>query len=122
MTKPDALVSDVASRIRSHFESEGTGDIVRRSEELILHPEAGESEIELVGAEGPSLVHPWPKRVPLDAYLASALSQLQAVEKELVVHLSDIVSLVCREVDINLYEPRKKTDPVHHANVADSDV
>jgi transcriptional regulator with XRE-family HTH domain len=40
----------------------------------------------------------------------------------LVNHLSDLVNLVCRSVDIDLYEPRKKTDPVHNADVRATDV
>src|SRR2546425_533666 len=104
MAKPNALVSDLTSRIRDHFESEGSAEVVRRSEQLILRPEARDGQLEPICAEGPILVHPHPKRVPLDAYLASALSRLEPVEKELVVHLSDIVNLVCRTVDIDLYE------------------
>ena len=58
----------------------------------------------------------------LTAYLASALSGLGETERQLVFALSDMVSLVCARHDIELYEPRKKTDPVHHPDVPDADV
>lgn len=63
-----------------------------------------------------------PAHTPLDAYLASALTGLNEIQRQLVFHLSDTVGVICGELDIDLYEPRKKTDPVHHQSVADSDV
>jgi transcriptional regulator with XRE-family HTH domain len=122
MAKPNTLASDLTNRIRGHFESEGAEEIVRRSEQLILRSTREASPLESTHADGSILMHPRAKHVPLDAYLASALSQLTSVEKELVVHLSDIVSLVCRAANIELYEPRKKTDPVHNADVPDTEV
>ncbi len=59
---------------------------------------------------------------PLTAYLASALTGLRGAERQLVFQLSDAVSMVCQDLGIDLYEPRKKTDPVHHPEVADSEV
>lgn len=61
-------------------------------------------------------------RPPLDAYLACALTGLNEEQRQLVFQLSDAVATVCAELDIDLYEPRKQTDPVHHASVPDSDV
>ena len=61
-------------------------------------------------------------RVPLEAYLASALTGLSGSDRGLVFQLSDTVGLVCSDAGIELYEPRKKTDPVHHAEVPDSEV
>ena len=60
--------------------------------------------------------------ISLDAYLASALTGLSRDERSLVFQISDTVSEICRKHNINLYEPRKQTDPVHHADVQDSEV
>lgn len=61
-------------------------------------------------------------KVPLEAYLASALTGLNGSDRALVFQLSDTIGLVCSDAGIRLYEPRKKTDPVHHAEVPDSEV
>ena len=116
------LVLSLASRIRDHFDQEDPSEVVRRSQQLVLYPETRERQLDVNSVDGPALVHPQSKRVPLSAYLASALTGLSNVEKSLIVHLSDIVSIVCRAVEIDLYEPRKKTDPVHNADVTDTDV
>ena len=63
-----------------------------------------------------------PERPTLNAYLASALTGLNEEQRQLIFQLSDTVAMVCDGFDIDLYEPRKKTDPVHHADVADTDV
>jgi transcriptional regulator with XRE-family HTH domain len=115
------IAGNMMRRVQSHFEDEDPEEVVRRSEQLMLCPDQGGNEVVPV-SRGPVLVHPRPKRIPLSAYLASALTGLDAVQKALIVHLSDITSLVCRAVDIELYEPRKKTDPVHHAEVPDVEV
>jgi len=60
--------------------------------------------------------------LPLNGYLACALSGLNPEQRQLMFQLSDVVSTVCAEHRINLYEPRKKTDPVHHAEVSDAEV
>jgi transcriptional regulator with XRE-family HTH domain len=112
----------IKSRIQSHFNNEDPDEVVRRSEQLMLYPKESGAEISATPSIGPVLVHPRPKRIPLTAYLASALTGLDATQKALIVHLSDITSLVCRAVDVDLYEPRKTTDPVHHAQVPDAEV
>src|SRR5579885_3656881 len=66
------------------------------------------------------LSQPAPVRLPLEAYLACALSNLSTEQRQLMFTLSDVVRVVCNEAGINLYEPRKKTDPVHHADIQDS--
>jgi len=68
------------------------------------------------------LFQPQPAPLPLNAYLACALSNLNAEQRQLMFTLSDVVSVVCNEQSIDLYEPRKKTDPVHHPDVSDIDV
>jgi transcriptional regulator with XRE-family HTH domain len=68
------------------------------------------------------LLQPHPTPLPLDAYLACALTGLTNEQRQLVFQLSDVVATVCQEQAINLYEPRKKTDPVYHTAVPDSKV
>jgi transcriptional regulator with XRE-family HTH domain len=68
------------------------------------------------------LFRPQASPLRLDAYLACALTGLANEQRQLMFHLSDIVATVCAEQGIDLYEPRKKTDPVHHGDVPDSEV
>jgi hypothetical protein len=72
----------------------------------------------------PSVDHPTidTNSVLLRAYLASALTGLSPTDRALVFKVSDAIASVCRRANIELYEPRKKTDPVHHAHVPDSEV
>ena len=58
----------------------------------------------------------------LNAYLASALTGLTESQRENLFEVSDIVNSVCRDLEIDLYEPRKATDPVRHPNVDAKDV
>ncbi|MBI1926007.1 helix-turn-helix transcriptional regulator [Candidatus Poribacteria bacterium] len=62
------------------------------------------------------LFQPQPASLPLEAYLACALTGLTAEQRQLILDLSKIVAETCRVNDINLYEPRKHTAPVHHAD------
>lgn len=55
-------------------------------------------------------------------YLASALTGLRDEQRSEVFELSDTVAEVCAKSGIALYEPRKSTDPVHHAHVPDDQV
>lgn len=117
------MIPNIGARINEHFEKEDPEEVVRRSQQLMLYPGAAvEKALSRVAVEGPALAHPRSRPIPLNAYLASALTQLSTVDKALIVHLSDIVNLVCRAVAIDLYEPRKRTDPVHHADFRDSEV
>ena len=118
-----SLIPDLEGRIREHFAAEDPEEVVRQSRSLIKFPGNNLTDAALqYASEGSALLHPRPRPVPLNAYLASALTGLNATEKSLVIHLSDMVNLVCRSVDIDLYEPRKKTDPVHNADVPSSEV
>lgn len=67
-----------------------------------------------------NLFRPADAPLPLNAYLASALTGLDSNERSLVFQLSDTVSLVCEKHGIKLYEPRKITDPVHHSDINDT--
>lgn len=118
-----SLIPKLKDRIREHFDSEDPAEIVRQSRQLILYPQDDrETSLSPNAIEGPVLLHPRPRPVQLKAYLASALTNLDSNQKMLIAHLSDLVNVVCRSVDIDLYEPRKKTDPVHNADVTDTEV
>ena len=58
----------------------------------------------------------------LDAYLASALTGLTPGEREHLFAVSEIVASVCKDLEIDVYEPRKATDPVNHPQVSPEDV
>lgn len=60
--------------------------------------------------------------VRLNAYLATALTGLSETNRIRVFEISDAVANACRRADIELYEPRNSTDPVHHAHIPDFDV
>lgn len=53
------------------------------------------------------------------AYMATALTNLERAARMGVIFISDCVANVCKEHGIDLYEPRKVTDPVHNAQIAD---
>lgn len=63
---------------------------------------------------------PSPQRIR--AYLASALTGLSREDRDLIFDASDVVAEVCKTQGIDLYEPRKITDPVHHPHIADAEV
>lgn len=60
--------------------------------------------------------------IQLNAYLATALTGLSETDRIHVFEISDAVASACRQADIELYEPRNSTDPVHHAHIPDADV
>lgn len=61
-------------------------------------------------------------RVALDAYLACALTGLDSQQYQYISLLSDTINSICAAQGIELYEPRKVTDPSHHPEVDASDV
>ena len=58
----------------------------------------------------------------LNAYLASALTGLDADEKERLIAVSEVVVAVCDKIGIEVYEPRLATDPVHHPEFSSEEV
>lgn len=58
----------------------------------------------------------------LNAYLASALTGLTEKERYHLIAVSNIVNSVCKDLEIDLYEPIKATDPVEHPHVKATDV
>lgn len=64
-----------------------------------------------------------PSPLPLNAYLASALTGLTPDQRETIFDLSDVINGVCRAHQIDLYEPRKAgTDPIKNPDVMASSV
>jgi transcriptional regulator with XRE-family HTH domain len=114
---------DAADRLRSHFAGTTSGEFEERLDrycpELALTvPEPNEATplSQLI------LFRPQQSPLRLQAYLASALTGLSYEQRQLVFQLSDVISTICSDLDIDLYEPRKQTDPVHHADISASDV
>ena len=58
----------------------------------------------------------------LDAYLASGLTGLDETQRRLLLDVSAIVDAVCREVEIDLYQPVNATDPVANPEVSAENV
>ncbi len=125
-----------AQELRNHFSTVSTEDYLevasRYSPELLAGGEMSEdpqfAQLGLQGLETEdasgalALFRSAPAHTPLDAYLACALTGLDESQRQLIFALSDMVAQVCESIDIQLYEPRKKTDPVHHTDVPDSEV
>ena len=60
--------------------------------------------------------------LPLNAYLASALTGLSEDQREQLFAVSDVISAVCEDTDIVVYEPRKSTDPIRHQHISAEEV
>lgn len=122
----------VTSEIRNHFDSVSETEFKRNVEKFCvetLEEENMESIEQYKETEpGQLLLFPHQNMVMsslplhLDAYLACALTGLTEEQRQLMFHLSDIVATVCEGFDISLYEPRKKTDPVHNQDISDTEV
>ena len=108
--------------VDEHFDKSQADEIVRRSEQMRLYRALPDCIDDEAIAEGPALVHPTAQRLPLRAYLASALTGLSEEQRKIVFDISDRINQICLEADIELYEPRKKTDPVHNPEVSDAEV
>src|SRR5438128_10912688 len=105
--------------VREHFVSSLPEEVVQRAQQLLLYGDLPDSVDDEHVAEGPALAHPRVHRVPLRAYLACALTGLTVDQRNnTVFDLSDRVNRICLEIDIELYEPRKKTDPAHSADMS----
>lgn len=121
---------EVKREIEDHFESVTQFEfadnlkkfelIEENSEPSLDIEAAGEETGQLLLFRGPTVLSTPPLK--LDAYLACALTGLNDEQRQLMFQLSDVVSTVCEDFNIDLYEPRKKTDPVHNPEVADTDV
>lgn len=63
-----------------------------------------------------------PDRIPLNAYLACALTGLDDTKHELMVWLSNSVRSVCEAEGVDLYEPRNHTDPSNNDSYTPEEV
>jgi transcriptional regulator with XRE-family HTH domain len=112
----------ISDRIEGHFEAESPADIVRRSQALVLNPIQSSLALDHTAVSESALTHAHPHRLQLDAYLACALTGLSSEQRCLIDYLSEIIDVACREVEINLYQPAKHTDPNKHANISAAEV
>jgi len=112
----------LTNRVEDHFDEGSPAEIVRRSQQLVLYPNEIGAAIEPFLIAESALAHPLPRSVRLEAYLASALTGLSPENRAVVDHLSDVIDIACREVEIDLYQPAKYTDPQKHATVSPHDV
>lgn len=108
--------------VHDHFDESRAEEIVRRAEQMRLYKELPDRVDDEDVAEGTALLHPAARKFPLKAYLASALTGLSEGQRKTVFDISDRVNEICLESDVELYEPRKKTDPVHNPEVSDAEV
>ncbi|HVC32110.1 MAG TPA: helix-turn-helix domain-containing protein [Chloroflexota bacterium] len=119
---------EAARVLRAHFASvspEQFVDNVRRFSPEIIDGDSAE-KVEVPGedecVDQLMLFQPQPSSIALDAYLACALTGLNSEQRQLMFQLSDVVAAICGEYNIKVYEPRKKTDPVHNPTVLDAEV
>lgn len=85
-------------------------------------PIASASDLQAPEERQLALFTPHPSALPLNAYLACALTGLNESARNTLFGLSDMVSQVCRRNGIDLYEPRKHTDPELHTEVPATEV
>ena len=119
MVKPE----DVEGALNEHFEQINLDDFKERYDKSTggnavlqewVQPAATTRDVILTQMEAAPL--------PLNAYLASALTGLSDDEREHAFAVSDLATSVCEELGIEVYEPRKSTDPVKHADVPSGEV
>jgi len=119
---------EVADRLRKHFSEVSSTQFLDHLRlycpELIDRRAVEDSARTREGTPMGQLVlfQPRPSPLPLNAYLAYGLTGLTNEQRQFMFHISDLVAMLCKEQGIDLYEPRKKTDPVHHPNVQDAEV
>ena len=119
--------SEASNLLGKHFEEtspEEFGERLKRYCPDLLGDDSMKEAEQQSDNEGGQLIlfQPQSTQLPLDAYLACALTGLNADQRQLMFHLSDTVASVCEGLGITLYEPRKNTDPVHHSSVEDAEV
>lgn len=118
----------ISAKVESHFNAVSTLDFQQNVEKYCVElTEKNMSELTKVEKETNLLTFPvqpllFTPNVPLDAYLACALTGLDETQRQLMFQLSDTVATVCEDLNIKLYEPRKNTDPVHNKDVSDKEV
>jgi transcriptional regulator with XRE-family HTH domain len=95
-----------------------TNTTVAEGNENYLPNRGGQALVPHMDHQSLSLLESTPAQLPLSAYLSCALTWLSESERKVISGIYDLVAEVCKENNIELYEPRKQTDPVPHAEVA----
>lgn len=111
------------NHIRKHFSEVSSKQFIENVKKYCPEIKKDESKKSLAKTQEDAsskqllLFQPQPVPLPLNAYLACALTGLSPVQREQIVELSDLVDQICRSHEIDLYQPSHHTDPVKHANV-----
>ena len=63
-----------------------------------------------------------PAPLRLQAYFASALTALDRQQRAHVMAVAELVAAVCEDVNIDVYQPWKSTDPIQHPDISPEDV
>jgi transcriptional regulator with XRE-family HTH domain len=85
--------------------------IVERVRKYVNQPMPG--NLPSVGMKSP---------IRLRAYLASALTGLSEDQRKMVFAIQDLVHEVCKEHNVELYQPRLASDPLKHTTLSAPDV
>ena len=119
MVNPD----EVERSLNEHFEQVSLEQFRERYDEYVGEADSSHLPMEYVDETFDVLLHQR-EAAPLElkAYLASALTGLSPVDREHIFAVSDVVAEVCRQLNIELYEPRNFTDPVQHTDVSAEEV
>ncbi|GEM_PF-2468064 len=120
-------LEDATARLKHYFskvsDEQFSRDILTHAPDLIESRQLQNTgELQEVKMNQLMLFNPQSSPLPLDAYLACALTGLSHEQRQLISLVSDTISLVCTDVGINLYEPRKNTDPAYNPDISASDV
>src|SRR5215472_7474055 len=127
MLKPE----DISRRLDAHFKKINSQEFTKNLAELCPDMKAGssaerepEEALQSRGIEMGNVIlfQRQPAPLPLEAYLAYALTNLDEGQRAVMFSIADDVASICANEGINLYDPRKKTDPSHHSHVVDSEV
>ena len=110
---------DAKKVLREHFEQVTLNEFNERRERYAGEGSGESLPIPNTSEAAPLILYQHDAApLQLDAYLASALTGLNDSDRQHLVAVSDVVASVCRSLAIDLYEPRKATDPVDHPEVA----
>lgn len=110
-------ISAAKAALSRRKSSAGVGGLPKSQPDLFSLTLSASSELGEITIQRTS-----PSPLPLNAYLACALTGLNDTERDNMFRTSDIIAEVCRRFDFALFEPRKHTDPVLNSDVTAFDV
>ena len=114
---------DASEILNAHFKQISLDEFNERHDKYVGEEPSALVPIGAVSEPSAIVLHqPEAAHLRLTAYLASALTGLSQEQREHVDAVSDIAESVCHNSDIELYQPKNATDPVHHPGVSSSDV